>query len=100
MLQAEPTYLKTLPRAWEIGKAVGLRYVYCGNLRGLFRDHTACYRCGKTLIRRTGFYMKSYRLEQGRCPSCQATSDGVWDNRSRRDGSTESLKEEFHEQCR
>jgi hypothetical protein len=56
MLQAEPTDRKTLPCAWEIGKAARLRYVYCGNLRGLFRDHTACYRRGKTRIRRTGLY--------------------------------------------
>jgi pyruvate formate lyase activating enzyme len=80
MMEAEPTDRKTLLRAWEIGKAAGLRYVYCGNLPDLFREDTSCYGCGKTLIRRTGFYVESNRLEYGHCPSCQAAIDGVWNS--------------------
>jgi pyruvate formate lyase activating enzyme len=77
MLESAPTDRKALRRAWDIGKAAGLRYVYCGNLPDIYED-TDCYRCGKTLIRRTGFFVESNRIDHGHCPSCQAAIDGVW----------------------
>lgn len=80
MLEAAPTERKTLLRAWDIGKTAGLRYVYCGNVPGLCREDTSCYRCGEALIRRAGFDVEFNRLEHGRCPSCQAAIDGVWNN--------------------
>jgi pyruvate formate lyase activating enzyme len=83
MLEAEPTDCKTLLRAWEIGKAAGLRYVYCGNLPDVIREDTYCYRCGKTLIQRMGFYVESNRLDHGHCPSCHTAIEGVWDNKNR-----------------
>jgi len=54
---------ETLLRAWDMGKAEGLCYVDCGNLPDIFREDTDCYRCGKTLIRRTGFFVESNWLE-------------------------------------
>lgn len=83
MLGAAPTDREMLLRAWQIGKDAGLRYVYCGNLPGLFREDTICYGCGKTLIKRTGFYVESNWLDHGRCPSCHTAIDGVWDNQNR-----------------
>ena len=83
MLEAEPTDRKTLLRAWEIGKAAGLRYVYCGNLPDIVREDTYCYRCGKTLIQRMGFYVAFNWLDHGHCPSCQTAIEGVWDNKNR-----------------
>jgi pyruvate formate lyase activating enzyme len=80
MMDAAPTDRETLLRAWHIGKDAGLRYVYCGNLPILFHQDTKCYRCGKTLIQRRGFYVEANLLAHGRCPFCQTPIDGVWDN--------------------
>ncbi len=82
MLESAPTDRETLLRAWDIGKAAGLRYVYCGNLPDNFREDTYCYRCGKTLIQRMGFYVESNWLDHGRCPSCKTPIDGVWNNKN------------------
>jgi pyruvate formate lyase activating enzyme len=78
MIEAEPTDRESLLRAWQIGKDVGLPYVYCGNIPGMHED-TICYRCNKTLIRRVGFNVQSNRLDRGRCPSCHIAIGGVWD---------------------
>ena len=80
LLQAAPTDRATLLRAWQIGKDAGLRYVYCGNLPGLGHEDTHCFRCGKTLIERAGFYVGRNRLKDGSCPYCQTPIDGTWKN--------------------
>ena len=78
MLQTAPTDRETLLRAWRIGKDAGLRYVYCGNLPGLAHEDTLCFCCGKTLIERTGFYVRDNRLDHGFCPYCRTPIDGAW----------------------
>jgi len=71
----ESTPIKTLDRAYEIGKGAGLRYIYLGNVgRG---NNTYCDKCGKLLIERLGFSIKHYKLREGRCPDCQTSIDGV-----------------------
>ncbi|MGE5304920.1 MAG: AmmeMemoRadiSam system radical SAM enzyme [Alphaproteobacteria bacterium] len=82
MLRGAPTDDGSLLRAWRIGKEAGLRYVYCGNLPGLGREDTDCFRCGETLIERAGFYVRCNRLKHGRCPNCQTPIDGTWGNHS------------------
>jgi pyruvate formate lyase activating enzyme len=71
----ESTPLKTLDRAYEIGKNAGLRYVYLGNVGS--GNNTFCYQCGKLLIERVGFSIKAYEIREGRCPDCQSPIDGV-----------------------
>lgn len=78
MMDAAPTELSSLERAWRIGKEAGLRYVYCGNIPGNVHERTDCYRCGKTLIERWGFGVRGSAIRDGRCPSCDAAIDGVW----------------------
>ncbi len=82
LLEPAPTDPETLLRAWRIGKDAGLRYVYCGNLSGLGREDTHCFRCGQTLIERAGFAVLCNRLEDGRCPHCHTPIDGAWGDRS------------------
>jgi pyruvate formate lyase activating enzyme len=78
MMEVEPTDRESLLRARQIGKGAGLHHVYCGNLPALHED-TICQRCGKTLVRRVGFYVRSNLLDRGRCPFCHAAVPGVWD---------------------
>jgi pyruvate formate lyase activating enzyme len=72
---SENTPLKTLTRAYDIGKNAGLRYVYLGNVDE--GNNTYCYECGKLLIERFGYSIKTYRVKEGRCPDCNSSIDGV-----------------------
>ena len=72
-----PTPLNTLTQARDIGLKAGLRYVYTGNVPGEDSENTFCYRCGKVLINRWGFQLRSYEIDKGRCRYCDAEIDGV-----------------------
>ena len=71
----------TLVRAAEIGREAGLRHVYAGNLPGRVDayEHTACPACGRALVQRSGYVIRSYDLTAaGACPGCGAHLAGVW----------------------
>jgi pyruvate formate lyase activating enzyme len=72
-----PTPLATLLTARDIGLKAGLRYVYTGNVPGEDGENTLCYNCGRIVIERWGFQIRSTALEEGRCRYCQAAIDGV-----------------------
>lgn len=72
-----PTPLQTLLTAREIGINAGLRYVYTGNVPGESGEDTRCHGCGKTVIERTGFSIRKYRIKNGLCESCGTAIDGV-----------------------
>jgi pyruvate formate lyase activating enzyme len=44
--------IKTLEAGIEIGKDIGLKYVYCGNVPGHKFENTYCPDCGTILIKR------------------------------------------------
>ncbi len=74
---APATPVRTLERAWAIGREAGLRYVYIGNLPGHPYDNTYCPQCGEELIRRFGFDLVRCAVEDGRCPGCEGIVPGV-----------------------
>ena len=78
---APPTPISTLERAWQIGKEVGLEFVYIGNVAGHPDDNTYCPTCGTLLIRRLGFEVEEYRLDAGKCCQCGRRIPGVWGDR-------------------
>ncbi len=82
MTDPPATPVSTLIRAYDIGRAAGLRFVYPGNVHGGVgdREDTRCPACQETLIRRRGFYVLENRMIGGRCPSCEASIPGVWEN--------------------
>lgn len=77
LLDRPPTPVATLMKAQRIGREVGLRYVYVGNVPGEGED-TYCPACGALILRRIGFLVKENRLGEGCCPDCGAEVDGVW----------------------
>lgn len=77
MEHCEPTPLETLYRACAIGHAVGLRYVYCGNIPGSSCAHTYCPRCRTILIERQGYHTLLNRIANGRCCECDQAIAGV-----------------------
>jgi pyruvate formate lyase activating enzyme len=80
MTDPDRTPAETLLRAYDIGKAAGLRYVYPGNLAGAVgtRENTYCPSCEALLIRRRGFFVEENRMKGSCCPSCGTNIPGVW----------------------
>ncbi len=75
------TPANTLLKAAEIGREAGLHYVYAGNLPGRVDEYetTFCPHCNTALVERTGFRVRSMRVEAGgKCPKCGGTVAGVW----------------------
>ena len=63
------TPLETLEKAYKIGKEIGLKYVYTGNVPGVPSEDTFCPKCNALVIDRTG-YIVSRHDKNGRCPKC------------------------------
>jgi pyruvate formate lyase activating enzyme len=72
----ESTPIKTMNRAYEIGKEAGLRYVYLGNVMGK-GTNTYCHQCSQLLIERVGYTIPKYKVKEGKCPECQTPVAGV-----------------------
>ena len=71
------TSVAKMRRARDIGLSEGLRYVYEGNVPGEGGENTFCYSCNNLLIQRLGFSIIENRIEDKKCPNCQASIDGV-----------------------
>ncbi len=78
MLDRTSTSLQTLLRAETIGRKVGLRYIYLGNVAR--EGNTYCPNCGMLLVRRIGFnVLENYlSINGGCCPECGFKVEGVW----------------------
>jgi pyruvate formate lyase activating enzyme len=75
-LDSVPTPLSSLERAFEIGKAAGLHYVYLGNVPGAKSESTFCYHCGRMLIHRIGYTIAANEIRDSKCPDCGTTIAG------------------------
>jgi len=64
------TPVETLEKAIEIGKKVGLKYVYIGNIPGHKAENTYCPKCGELVINRVNYCIHRYD-ENGKCPKCK-----------------------------
>jgi pyruvate formate lyase activating enzyme len=81
MSDTRDTQPADLLRAVEIGRQSGLRYIYAGNLPGRVGnlEDTRCAHCASTLIERSGYLVRSYRVTpEGKCPDCSAPIPGRW----------------------
>ncbi|MBN1380663.1 MAG: AmmeMemoRadiSam system radical SAM enzyme [Deltaproteobacteria bacterium] len=78
MLDVSPTPWESIERAFRIGKEIGLKYVYTGNVPGEAGENTHCANCGELLIERYGFFVRNNNLKNGTdCPTCGARLDGL-----------------------
>ena len=73
-----PTPIETLKKAADIAHAVGLDYVYIGNVPGVAEENTYCPQCSKMIIGRTGYHVHAYKIKDGRCEFCKAEIAGRW----------------------
>jgi len=69
-MDSRPTPVTTLERAYDIGAAAGLRYVYVGNLPGSKAESTCCYNCRRVLIERIGYEILANNITDSACPDC------------------------------
>ncbi len=81
-----PTPAATLSRARSQALALGLHYVYTGNVHDGAGGSTYCPGCGVCLIERDWYRLGRWTLEvdsqgQGRCPSCSALIPGRFEPR-------------------
>jgi len=71
MAYKSPTSIKMLVKAREIALEEGIKFVYVGNLPGNEGEHTYCPSCGEMVIKRFGFSIESWGLdEEMRCKNC------------------------------
>jgi pyruvate formate lyase activating enzyme len=68
------TPVETLEKAYKIGKEVGLKYVYLGNVPGHKAENTYCPKCGALAINRVN-YMIHRSDKNGKCPQCGTKLD-------------------------
>lgn len=78
MTDRPATPVPALEKAYEAGKAAGLRYVYIGNVPGQSSENTYCHSCNELLVRRAGYQVETYLQEQGKCPECDTIAYGIY----------------------
>jgi len=69
-----PTPLETIHKAYEIGREIGLKYVYTGNILGDEGENTYCPKCEKLAVDRFGYNIKRYDAD-GICVYCGENLD-------------------------
>ena len=67
---------KTLFKAKDVAKEVGLRYVYIGNLEE--GEDTFCPKCNNLLVKRQIFEVLENNISEGKCNKCGENIAGVW----------------------
>ncbi|MFC1835993.1 AmmeMemoRadiSam system radical SAM enzyme [Thermodesulfobacteriota bacterium] len=78
-----PTPVDFLMKARQEALDLGLEFVYVGNVLGTDAEYTRCPDDGTLLIKRIGFSIQEYRLENGKCPKCGRPIPGVWSDHER-----------------
>lgn len=78
LMNLSPTPVETLKTARAIALKTGLKYVYIGNVPTEDGENTICPKCGKTLIRRSGYVILENNIVDGKCKFCGEKIDGIW----------------------
>ncbi len=65
----DPTEEERIYTAVQLGKEVGLKYVYGGNVLSENLENTYCPVCGELVIERKGYEIKRFDKD-GKCPKC------------------------------
>jgi pyruvate formate lyase activating enzyme len=74
-----PTPVDSVTRAREIALEHGIKFPYVGNVpSGHPGESTYCPGCGRVAIRRAGYSVLAFDIEDGKCSSCGEPIPGVW----------------------
>lgn len=77
MLDVPATPPASLRRAAELGREAGLVHVYVGNAPELGLEDTRCAGCGRLLIERHGYRVRTHLTPAGACVECGRALAGV-----------------------
>ncbi|HVJ19082.1 MAG TPA: AmmeMemoRadiSam system radical SAM enzyme [Polyangiaceae bacterium] len=80
------TPAETCYRARRQALAHGLKFVYAGNVHGAPEQSTSCPSCGKLLIERDWYELRTYAVSGGACSGCGAPLPGHFDQQPGRWG--------------
>ena len=69
IVDRDPTPIKTLRVAKDIGIEAGLKHVYIGNVVGE-DENTYCYNCGSLLIERHSYTILKNKVVNSKCDKC------------------------------
>jgi len=72
------TPIRTLETAYQIARDAGIKYVYLGNVPTNPAENTYCAACGKMIVERTGFAIRSISIKDGKCAFCGNPIPGIW----------------------
>lgn len=73
-----PTPIEKLKDAAMIARAVGLQYIYIGNVPGIAEENTYCPECKRIIIERRGYEIRQINLINGKCKFCKNVMPGYW----------------------
>ncbi len=73
-----PTPVKTLINARKTALDEGMHYVYIGNVYVKDGETTFCPNCGKKLVERYGYTIRSNKMKSNNCPYCGEKIYGLW----------------------
>ncbi len=74
----QPTNIETIYKVVELGKKMGLKYIYSGNIQDNKYSNTLCPNCKNILVKRSGYYTEVPGLQDGKCAKCQEIIKGCW----------------------
>ncbi|MEA2098432.1 MAG: AmmeMemoRadiSam system radical SAM enzyme [Patescibacteria group bacterium] len=74
MQNISDTSIEKIDKAYNIGKRVGLKYIYTGNIPGNSKENTYCPKCNELAIERIGLYIKRFDKD-GKCAKCGGNLD-------------------------
>jgi pyruvate formate lyase activating enzyme len=80
MSDVPATPVDTLERIMKQCERAGMKYFYMGNVMLNDYNNTRCPECGKVVIKRSGFSIKTKGVKHGKCSSCGAPIKGVFDS--------------------
>jgi hypothetical protein len=70
----------TLLTAYNLAQNAGLHYIYLGNILSGEHQNTYCPKCGRVVIGRDGYDLRSYAIKSNQCPFCQSLLAGRFDD--------------------
>jgi pyruvate formate lyase activating enzyme len=73
-----PTPVEELEQAYNLAKAIGLKYVYIGNVPGHPGENTYCPNCKKIVVARVGYQILENNVKDEKCKFCGYKIAGVW----------------------
>lgn len=74
MMDHQLTQASEIEKAVLLGKQMGLKYVYAGNIRTAKSQNTYCPKCQELIIERSGSIIRSFD-QKSQCPRCKTQID-------------------------